>query len=243
MLQNIKKSDWRLTSYHLSLPPGIHGSEPDIYVSVMGRFFSFGRFRFHQIPHGFAMHIVKSGRGSMDMNGGKYTIKEGDAFTFFPGKRVYYNDFPESPWRFTWVTFAGSKTRDILADIGVTESNPHISGNLHDLNEPVFKEIEEVYRQDDIPFSFSISAAWQIIDNISRKRPRLKPTIKTYLDSARIEMAKHLLRFSGSPNKEISSSCGYKNEQYFCRAFKKHTGSPPVTWKKKDLARRKTDSP
>ncbi|MBI4833156.1 MAG: helix-turn-helix transcriptional regulator [Candidatus Lindowbacteria bacterium] len=54
-----------------------------------------------------------------------------------------------------------------------------------------------------------------------------------HLISARIEKAKTLLRNSGDAVESIATSLGYTRTSFFCRQFKKRTGSTPLGYRKK----------
>jgi len=52
-----------------------------------------------------------------------------------------------------------------------------------------------------------------------------------FLTETRIEKAKELMKDSSKSIKEISSSCGYSDPNYFSRIFKKYTGQTPTEYK------------
>jgi AraC family transcriptional regulator, alkane utilization regulator len=52
-----------------------------------------------------------------------------------------------------------------------------------------------------------------------------------YLASWRMHLARHLLREGTLGIAEISARVGYESEAAFSRAFRRHVGSPPATWR------------
>ena len=56
-----------------------------------------------------------------------------------------------------------------------------------------------------------------------------------YLLNQRIILAKKMLRRSNTPISEIAVLCGFGSQGYFCRTFKKHTGTTPKKYRD-DLA-------
>lgn len=54
-----------------------------------------------------------------------------------------------------------------------------------------------------------------------------------YLAGWRVQLAKQLLRDGDSTIAEIASRVGYESEAAFNRAFKRSSGSPPATWRKR----------
>jgi AraC-like DNA-binding protein len=57
-----------------------------------------------------------------------------------------------------------------------------------------------------------------------------------YLAAWRIQVAKQMLRDGARGIGEVSARVGYESEAAFNRAFKRATGSPPASWRKKAIA-------
>ncbi|MBT2678722.1 response regulator transcription factor [Bacillus sp. ISL-35] len=58
-----------------------------------------------------------------------------------------------------------------------------------------------------------------------------------YLNKVRIEEAEKLLTSANAPISEISSMVGYSDHSYFCKVFKKATGSSPSQYRRKQNLR------
>ncbi len=52
-----------------------------------------------------------------------------------------------------------------------------------------------------------------------------------YLTRWRMQLAKHLLRQTGVSITAVAERVGYASEAAFTRAFKRHTGQPPASWR------------
>lgn len=59
-------------------------------------------------------------------------------------------------------------------------------------------------------------------------------SISAYLKQRRIEAAKELLKTSDAKVSRVAASVGYANPGKFSQAFKEHTGSTPLSWRKKN---------
>jgi AraC-like DNA-binding protein len=59
-------------------------------------------------------------------------------------------------------------------------------------------------------------------------------TLVSYLTQVRLEHAKALLRTTLRPLAEISTACGFANERYFCRVFRRAEGRTPTTFRRQD---------
>lgn len=62
-----------------------------------------------------------------------------------------------------------------------------------------------------------------------------KEGFSEYLNQIRIEKATELLRHAKMPISEVSIAVGYSDHSYFCKVFKKFTGSTPSNFRKKFL--------
>lgn len=62
-------------------------------------------------------------------------------------------------------------------------------------------------------------------------RKEIELTIKQYLINIRINIAKNLLSNYGLSIKEVSYSCGFMDEKYFMKVFKKKEGLTPTEYK------------
>ena len=58
-------------------------------------------------------------------------------------------------------------------------------------------------------------------------------TIKDYIHLRRSVLAKKLILETILPLEEITIRCGYNNYSYFCRQFKYHMKTSPVSFRKK----------
>ncbi len=66
-----------------------------------------GRKGFHVI------HVVVSGRGTLEVDGQTYHINPGEAFYVAPDQDVHYTADAQDPWEYHWIGFTG--TRGVMA--------------------------------------------------------------------------------------------------------------------------------
>lgn len=64
-------------------------------------------------------------------------------------------------------------------------------------------------------------------------RELLKFPVQQYIQQKRIEKAIMLLHHSDIEMDEIATKCGFCDRHHFSKVFKKHTGFPPVSYRKK----------
>ena len=70
---------------------------------------------------------------------------------------------------------------------------------------------------------------------------QLGMTAVEYLRHYRIETAQKLLRFTESPVKDIASQCGFSTAEHFTRVFTEMTGTPPASFRKNAVEKRKNE--
>ena len=69
----------------------------------------------------FHLHIVRSGKGTLQVKGQSLEIGKNQMFLLKDGEEVFYKADSDDPWSYCWVTFNGSNARMITEDIGFTE--------------------------------------------------------------------------------------------------------------------------
>ena len=70
---------------------------------------------------------------------------------------------------------------------------------------------------------------------------QLGMTAVEYLRHYRIETAQKLLRFTEIPVKDIASQCGFSTAEHFTRVFTEMTGTPPASFRKNAVEKRKNE--
>ncbi|MBR2944829.1 MAG: helix-turn-helix transcriptional regulator [Clostridia bacterium] len=105
----------------------------------------------------------------------------------------------------------------------------------HSKNVPLSKSIrflnENFTEQVSIPELAKLEAMCLTVYNKSFKR-QTGTTPSKYIIELRMRMAIHLLETSNLSIREISSTCGYPNFNFFARLFKRHTGLSPSKYRK-----------
>lgn len=188
MLHTQNSRHWTNSIYQIPKAVVFRGKEPDVYVPVMGRFFSDGQYHNDQVPPGYSLHVIQSGSGIMEMEGVPYPVEAGDVFMFFPGRHIRYHDTPATPWRYTWLVFEGKNVLEALKHVGLTREHPHRQGDFASIMEPIFHEIEVEYSHSNIPGTFAIAAGWRILDALAHHMPEI-PSLQVSL----AEMARTLM--------------------------------------------------
>ena len=61
-------------------------------------------------------------------------------------------------------------------------------------------------------------------------------TVNEYITQKRMELARQLLLTTDAPLRQIASSVGFADVEYFSRTFKKHHGESPARWRRQKRA-------
>jgi len=179
------------------LPPGpvtVGGEAPELYLALLGRFESTGRFVYQQVSPGYSVHVVEAGEGQMATGGESTTVGAGDVYTFFPQTHYQYHDHLRSPWRYTWLALAGRRAEEVLALAGITPAQPLLRGAPLKALEALFQEIIATYRQADPSPLASVAFGWRLVELLAGTNPASAPPCSTTLaEQARFLMDQHFM--------------------------------------------------
>jgi AraC-like DNA-binding protein len=182
------KNNFKQNVYHLNPP----WESADFYFKACGIFKSSGDFLWDQPGSSYAIHIITSGKGCFEVDGKSYSVGKDKIFTFFPGQYIRYYDSPETPWEYTWFYSEGKKVKEVLAESGITRSNPliDIADNMK------FKSILSQIVRDCVKSTkgnlFSIASAWNLFSALSVKTKISKlPTTRKLFEECVIFIESH----------------------------------------------------
>ncbi|WP_035801754.1 AraC family transcriptional regulator [Butyrivibrio sp. FCS014] len=74
-------------------------------------------------PH-FMIHYVLSGKGSFNIGGKTYPLREGYGFLIVPDELAYYVADDADPWTYAWVGFGGKRAEAIVSQLGLSLVQP-----------------------------------------------------------------------------------------------------------------------
>jgi len=164
----------------LYFPEIVQGAERDtgLSLSIMARFISSGNFSHEQVSPNVAVHVMRSGQGTIRTEEASFDVEAGHVFTFFPETYYRYGDrqakgaqLGRLRWSYAWCVLDGSQAIEALSMVGITPENPHLRGNVADSLEDLFGEVEETYLLPDCPPAFPTASAWRLIDLLGRAAP------------------------------------------------------------------------
>lgn len=72
----------------------------------------------------YVLHMIKKGKGILEINNKKYHLEAGDAFLIVPGQEAWYEADAEDPWHYMWFGFIGLKAGEYISCGGLSEKKP-----------------------------------------------------------------------------------------------------------------------
>lgn len=70
------------------------------------------------------IHIVRSGKGVLKMDGREYALQAGHAFLIPSGVKAQYTADKDDPWHYMWVGFSGLMSEESMAMAGFSREHP-----------------------------------------------------------------------------------------------------------------------
>ncbi|NIK76722.1 AraC-like DNA-binding protein [Paenibacillus castaneae] len=68
--------------------------------------------------------FIHEGKGTYQINGCTYTLKQGQGFLVFPDTICCMKADEQDPWVYSWIAFEGSCVERILTQLGLSKINP-----------------------------------------------------------------------------------------------------------------------
>ncbi|MWC27026.1 AraC family transcriptional regulator [Paenibacillus sp. MMS18-CY102] len=181
------------------------------------------------------VHTVLSGRGVYEVSGRTYPCHAGDSFVIFPGELFSYQADGRDPWHYVWVSFVGTASTLLLANVGVTPERPVITGSsLPDIR-MLYRSLQDsLTPAGDAPLADLESAGWLRLllgcfgraNGGARRQasPDDTAAIDRQIEQAIRFMSLHYTQLVSID--ELSRTLGY-HRTHLSRMFKRTTGMSP----------------
>lgn len=163
-----------------------------------------------------------------------------NGISLFPSKnRLYLNNHMQLRFKTIFEAFAKDdefreRELSLLLERLFIEAGRAIKkyeSNIFSMSRSIRFLNENFTEQISIPVLAKMEAMCVTVYN-KRFKKQMGMTPSKYIIELRMRMAIQLLETSNLSIKEISSTCGYANFNFFARLFKKHTGFSPTEYRK-----------
>ncbi|MFA6716517.1 MAG: AraC family transcriptional regulator [Victivallaceae bacterium] len=141
----------------------VPGYLPDIYISGIGVFQSWGNFKSEQVPSAYSCHVITEGRGLMKINGVDYEAGAGSVIMFYPGNHIIYRDYPSSPWKYTWEMLKGKNLETALKLGGFSKDKPFMDLSSDSRLMKWLDVLTEKFTSGKYSEVYPISAVWELL--------------------------------------------------------------------------------
>ncbi len=101
-------------------------------------------------PNGRAthvLHLVREGKGTLEMNKKKYYLTKGDMFYISPAVNAWYEADQEEPWSYIWIGFVGLKADEYVDGAGFSLKSPVRKIDCTERVESCIEQMLEAYQQ------------------------------------------------------------------------------------------------
>lgn len=178
------------------------------------------------------LHIVKEGKGHLEIGKKKYQIGKGEAFLIPANMEAWYEADKENPWTYMWVGFVGYKADECILSSGFSLKNPvrkigcdrKLYGYIEDMLEAHQLTISDELRRNGILMIFLS----ELIEDYKKQSPGT-PMTRPYPGSVYVKHAVEYINRNYSKRLKINEMADYigVNRSYLTSSFKKAMGCSP----------------
>lgn len=176
----------------------------------------------HLVKNRIIIHFVVNGKGTVKLNGKKYSVSPHQIFLIPDGIRTTYQADKNDPWEYIWLHIGGPKIPLILKEAGLTPDNPVYTplACAEEIENLAWEMLNNYTRQ-----YFCVGNLYKIcdymIENSSAKRELNAKNSTAYVRNV---ISYIQLKYS-EPVKieDIADAIGL-NRSYLTRLFKESTG-------------------
>lgn len=178
------------------------------------------------------LHFIRSGKGTLRIDGVEHRLGANDMFVLFPGVPVQYTADPEDPWEYYWLGVSGLGVPAFLENCDLCLATPHMTLPPEQAG-AVFESLRLIrcvngQPDNDLDKLRSLSLAYYILSKLAaRQDPSATSSQafkKQYVDQA-VEYIKS--NFNRQFSIETLSKHLNLNRNYLTRVFKEQTGKSP----------------
>lgn len=180
----------------------------------------------------YVLHIIKEGKGILEIGKRKYVIGPGEAFLIPVGVEAWYEANHEDPWTYMWVGFVGYKVEECMMNAGFSLKNPvRKIGCVQTLNQ----YIEEMLEAHQLSFSAELKRNGllmlffsDLIDDFRQQTPGAQSSYR-YPGAVYVKHAVEYITHNYQSRIKINEMADYigVNRSYLTSSFKKAMGCSP----------------
>lgn len=180
----------------------------------------------------YVLHIVREGKGTLEINKKLHHLTTGDAFLIAPDTEAWYEADKEDPWSYMWVGFTGLKAEECAASAGFTVKTPiHKLECIKELNNYIDEMLEahQLSYPDELRRNGLLMMFFSTLINEQKKNLPGVGITHAYPGSVYVKHAMEYIAFNYNQKIKINELADYigVNRSYLTSSFKKAIGCSP----------------
>lgn len=204
--------------------------DTDMYLNVFGHSITEPLHKAGPAVKSFYLiHFVLEGEGDFYVNNAHYHLKKGQGFLIEPDTPATYISDSINPWRYVWFGFSGTKAKETLYSIGLTQEQPiFICEEGEKIKKYVFDMLSHNTSSDADHYRLMgmLYLTLSVIAN-AQKDKLAAPSGNTYVNHALFYIQNHYSM--PMTISELSDYVGI-NRSYFSDLFRQYTGMSPMKY-------------
>ncbi len=176
----------------------------------------------------FVVHFVLSGKGVLEKNGVKHSIREGQTFLIYPNEECVYRADEKDPWKYMWVGFHGYLAEEFMLNAGFTKELPVQTLQNIGVVERIMNFMLEQVELTHVNELQRMSALYAILAELSKGKEEVK-THGSEQEYDYVRMAIDIMTSSYNKNIKVSDLADMigLNRSYLTTLFKKEMKMSP----------------
>ncbi len=177
----------------------------------------------------YLIHYILEGEGTFRVEGSTYRLKKGQGFLIEPDHMTIYASHMERPWTYVWVGFSGTRAKELLRSVGLSQASPifscgpgeHLEQYLLDMLEHNHATSRDIYRREAMLLLF-FSALAQAD----------RPAVPGHTENAYVGQAVRYIQDHFHEPLRVEDIARYVgvNRSYLSILFKKYAGLSPIKY-------------
>ena len=164
----------------------------------------------------FLIHLIESGKGTVDRNGVITELTEGDAFIIRPGEVTTYKADDKHPWTYAWISFYGNFAESVMQQTSTKDYAKYKKEGLWALKTALDgKSLDNIY---------SLNILFAVLNSIK------EDTLEAENDFVKTAVSYIENNFFRDFNASDLANILGVSRSHFSVTFTKHTGETPYNY-------------
>lgn len=176
------------------------------------------------VRSGYLIHLVLEGKGTYKVNNQSHDLTAGDAFIIYPNELIYYEADKETPWKYIWIGFVGTKVEDYLNQTTLSKEQPVFKLGAKSQLVPAIHQVIEATKVESNKNLKILSSLYDFFYVLLQEYPQQKQA-KKIPHQTYVEEALAYIQSNYQDDISVKDIADYLSidRSYLHRIFKKYT--------------------